>query len=157
MRFLRISVVAILASMAMAGCDEAYRYWASGPVGWALKRELRDRHSQRVALSDVTRFSWDEVFLFSPYSPRSEVCAALAIPDAQCQSLIPEESRDDGGMLLVFRQSGKIVHTELHYRYYGDFTPVPASQPISRSKAVFRVAPEGQAASGGVWLKLVLE
>lgn len=150
-------VAVMLVLIGVAGCGEVYRYFNSGPVGWALKHELRDRHSQRVVLSQLTRFAWDEVFLFGPYLPKSDVCAALAISDSQCEHSISAESTDDGEMLLAFRQSGALVHTELHFRWHGDFTPIPSPQPIARSRAVFRVVPEGQGASGGVWLKLVLE
>lgn len=157
MHTLRRVITGVLALVCLAACGEAYRYFKSGPVGWALKRELRDLHAQRVVLSQLTSFAWDEVFLFGPYFPKADVCSVLAIPVSQCEGSVAVESADDGEMTLAFRKSGALVHTELHYRWHGDFTPTPMSQPIARSKANFRVLPEGRGASGGVWLKLVLE
>lgn len=146
-----------LALCVLAGCGEAYRYFGSGPVGWAIKQEVRDRGASRVVLSRLTSFDWDQLFLFAPYSPRSEVCAVLKIAASDCDGKVPAVSSDDGVMLLAFQRAGAVVHVELHYRWHGDFTPLPSMQPIRRDTAVFRVRREGQSASGGPWLKLVLE
>ena len=55
-----------------------------------------------------------------------------------CASAIKFESTDDGEVLLVFRYQGKVVHSEMHFRSNGDFTPVPEealspNPPSSRS------------------------
>jgi hypothetical protein len=139
------------------GCGEAYRYAVSGPVGWQLKREIRDRGAKRIVLSELTTFAWDEVYLFGPYFPRSEVCKALKLSVDDCNRRITAESTDDGEMLIAFRERGALVHSEMHMRWHGDFTPVPERQPIAKKNAVFKVVPAGQGASGGFWLKLVLE
>ena len=149
------SIVVVVGTL--AGCGDIYRYYKSGPVSWALKREVRDNYAQRIVLSDLTRFAWDELFLFGPYQPKSMVCATLGIGEMQCESRILVTSVDDGEMLIAFRKSGALVHSELHYRWHGDFTPLPSVQPIPLSRATFRVVPEGRAAGGGAWLKLVLE
>ncbi len=141
----------------MAGCGDTYRYFKSGPVGWALKREIRDRGASRVDLSKLTDFTWDQLFLFAPYTPKMDVCAVLALAAPDCDRLVKGESMDDGEMALAFRQAGAVVHVEMHYRWNGDFTPVPEAQPIGRDRAVFRVVQEGVSASGGPWLHLVQE
>ena len=151
------SIALALALCTLAGCGEAYRFFKSGPVSWALKKEVRDRGATRIVLSQLTSFGWDQLYLFGPYSPKSEVCAELKVAAADCDRKVRDDSTDDGEMLLVFRRAGEVVHVELHYRWHGDFTPVPVAQPISRERAVFRVQQEGQTASGGPWLKLVIE
>jgi hypothetical protein len=151
------SVVIALAVCTLAGCGEAYRYFKSGPVSWSLKQEVRDRGASRVVLSQLTNFGWDQLFLFEPYTPKTEVCATLAIAASECDREVQASSTDDGEMLLAFRQAGAVVHVELHYRWHGDFTPLVAEQPVGRNKAIFRVLREGDGASGGPWLKLVLE
>lgn len=132
-----------------AACGDAYRYFKNGPVGWALKQEIRDRAASRVVLSQLTNFAWDQLLWFEPYTPKAEVCATLAIPVSECERQVKDESTDDGEMVLAFRRAGAVVHMELHYRLHGNFTPVPAEQPINRDKAIFRVVREGVSASGG--------
>jgi hypothetical protein len=149
MRFL----LAILLVLNLSGCGDAYRYLKSGEVGWALKVELRDRKSTRVELAKLTKFEWDEVFVFDPYAPTSEVCKRLQLPLAECASAIAIESTDDGEMLLVFRLKGKVVHTEMHIRWHGDFTSAP-QQPLTPQAAVFAVVVEGKGSQGQDWLKL---
>lgn len=147
------SLLAILLILNLCGCGDAYRYVKSGEVGWALKEELRDRKSTRVELAKLTRFEWDEVFVFDPYALTSEVCKRLSLPAAECTSTITMESTDDGEMLLVFRLKGKVVHTEMHIRWHGDFTPAP-KEPLTLQTAVFAVVAAGKGSSGQDWLKL---
>lgn len=151
------SMATALVFCALAGCGEIDRYLTAGPVGWALKQEVRDRGASRVVLSRLTNFDWDQLFVFGPYAPQAEVCAVLAVSASDCESKVGAGSMDDGEMVLAFRRGGELVHAELHLRWHGDLTPVPAAQPISRDRAVFRVLREGQAASGGPWIKLALE
>ena len=137
----------------LSGCGDIYRYVESGEVGWALKKELRDKHSKEIAIAKLTSFEWDELFMFGPYQPTSEVCKRLALSQDDCTSAIKSESTDDGEMLMVFRHKGKVVHSEMHMRWHGDFTPVP-HEPLTPTSAVFTVSVEGKGAFGEDWLKL---
>jgi hypothetical protein len=94
----------------LAGCGEIYRYSESGQVGWALKKAIRDEHKPEVRLKELTRFDWDEFFLFDPYTPTAEICKELSLNASKCKDTIKPESTDDGEMLLVFRNIGKVVH-----------------------------------------------
>jgi len=151
---MRIALITLLA-LSLSGCGEIYRFVSSGKVGWALKRELRDRRAVVVSIAKIAPFTWDELFLFGPYHPTEMVCQRLKIEASECRSTIPTESTDDGEMLLVFRQSSRVVHTELHYRWHGDFTPPPTQQPLTPLSAVFTVVREGSCAGANCWLKLV--
>lgn len=150
-------IVVLCALLMLAGCGEIYRYAVSGPVSWQLKREVRDKSAKRVVLSQVTSFEWDEVYIFGPYSPRSYVCKTLKLTAEDCNRKITAESIDEGEIFFAFQERGVLVHSEIHVRWHGDFAPVPERQPIARRSAVFKVIPDGQGASGGSWLKLVLE
>jgi hypothetical protein len=132
---------------ALSGCGDVYRYFKSGEVGWALKKELRDKHSKVVNIAKLTDFEWDELYLFSPYEPTDDICKRLLIALEDCRSVITSESTDDGEMLMVFRHTGKVVHTEMHIRWHGDFTPVP-DEVFSRESAVFDVFVEGKGSLG---------
>lgn len=94
----------ILLFLSLSGCGDAYRYLKSGNVGWALKKELRDKKSTRVDIANLTNFQWDELFLFSPYQATNEICKRLVLSAVDCKSFITAESTDDGEMLMVFRR-----------------------------------------------------
>jgi len=149
---MRITVIAIIL-LCLAGCGNIYRYFNSGEVGWALKRELRDKHVQEVSIYKLTKFQWDELFLFGPYCPTSEICKRLKLTPTECKSTITSESTDDGEMLMVFRNNGKVVHTEMHIRWHGDFTPVP-DKIFTPATAVFQVVVDGKGSQGQDWLRL---
>lgn len=147
------TLLTILVFLSLSGCGDAYRYLKSGEVGWALKKELRDKKSARVEIAKLTRFEWDELFLFGPYQSTNEVCKRLELSENECKSIITAESTDDGEMLMVFRLNGKVVHTEMHFRWHGDFTPSP-DKPFTPQTAVFSATVEGKGALGEDWLKL---
>ncbi len=142
---------------ALGACGEAYRYLTSGDVGWALKKEIRDRNAKEVAIAKLAPFEWDELYLFSPYMRTELICAKLALGPAECGSRITKESADDGQMLMVFRRQGRVVHVEMHYRIHGDFIPAPAGQPLTPANAIFVVAARRGAAGGEPWPKLELK
>jgi hypothetical protein len=152
-RVLMRTLFTILLFLSLSGCGDSYRYLKSGNVGWALKKELRDKKSTRVDIANLTNFQWDELFLFSPYQATNEICKRLVLSAVDCKSFITAESTDDGEMLMVFRREGNIVHTEMHIRWHGDFTPV-SDMPFTPRTAVFSVSVEGKGASGNDWLKL---
>lgn len=127
----------------LSGCGEIYRYAKSGEVGWALKTELRDKRRKEVDMTKLAKFKWDELFTFDPYTPMIDVCKRLALSEDDCRQHIKAESDDDGVMLIVFRKNGKIVHSEMHFLWHGDFTPVPAN-PFTSSTSVFSVLVKDQ-------------
>ena len=53
-------------------CGEPHHSWDTGEVGLALKKELRDNQAnnqaKEVTIAKLTRFAWDELFLFNPYT-----------------------------------------------------------------------------------------
>ncbi len=125
----------------LAGCGDIYRFVSSGEVGWALKKEIRDLQQNVVTLSRLTRFPWDELIIFSSYTPRNEICRRLQIDDANCSASDLPEPMNDGLNLLVFRLNGKIVHREIQIGYHGEFRVEERS--FTPSDAVFVVEPRG--------------
>ncbi|NOX77096.1 MAG: hypothetical protein GXP17_10920 [Gammaproteobacteria bacterium] len=150
MRNILIIGIAVL----IAGCDLSYFY--SGKVGKAIRKELRELNKQKMVLSEITPFEWDELFLFEPYASNFTVCKKLDIPFDQCEKEIPEKSMDDGEMYIVFRNNNNIVHKEMYIRFNGDFTPLNFTQPLTPSTAIFLVKEYGKSASGKPWLKLIM-
>jgi hypothetical protein len=149
-----ITMLLLLLLPGLWGCDKFSRSSNStGEVGLALKKELLENQVKEVDIAKLTRFAWDELFLFSPYFPTSEVCKRVQLSVAECKSTIPEESTDDGEMMMVFRIKGKVAHSELHHRQHGDFTPAP-SEPFTPETAIFSVVAEGTGVPGPGWMKL---
>jgi len=119
--WLLVLPVFTLSLLALTGCGDIYRYAASGEVGWALKKEIRDRQQTTVTLAKLTRFPWDELIVFGSYTPRHEICRRLQLDEAACKAADLPEPLDDGLNLLVFRLNGKIVHHEIQLGYHGEF------------------------------------
>ena len=152
------AVLAFVIIVCLSGCDDIYRYFRTGEVSQALKRELRDKKTRQVELVKLTRFEWDELFLFGPYFPRSEICKRLELSELECKFAITVVSTDDGEMLLVFRLKKKIVHTEIHLRWHGDFVSAlgeeRSRQAFTPQTAVFSVSTENKDMPGEAWLIL---
>lgn len=137
----------------LAGCGDIYRYLTSGEVGWAIKREIRDRQQTEIALASLTRFSWDELIVFSAYTPRQEICQRLKLDERACVAADLQEPLDDGLGLLVFRQNGKIVHREIQLGWHGSFQVDERS--FTPQTAVFVVEPHGTGRNGEPYLILL--
>jgi len=146
-----VGSLAAMLVLSSLGCSNADR------VSKAIGYKVRAQQSQEIRLADATDFEWESVYLFEPYTPRAKVCDALGIQVKYCERFVPYESKDDGVMSMAFVSGNRVVHYELHTRWNGDFTPLPPKQPISAANAIFRVVPEGTAADGTAWLKLVLK
>lgn len=131
-----LSILAMtLVSLTVVACSNA------PDVSQAIGKRIEERRSDTIRLADATSFAWDQVYLFGPYTPRQDVCSTLRIQASDCERLVSFESSDDGEMSLAFLARGELVHFTRHVRSNGDFTPVPAEQPLSRDQAVFRVLP----------------
>lgn len=80
--------------------------------------------------------------------------AVIVLP--QCYASVVIAKADDGEMLLVLEKNGAVVHIEQHSRENGDFTPVPALQPLTAQTESFAVAigEQGQGnGHGSGWCK----
>ncbi|SFD21415.1 hypothetical protein [Massilia yuzhufengensis] len=121
----------------------------------AIRELVRESKTGTMQLADATPFTWDQVYLFDPYTPRSEVCRALRIQADECVRLVPFESTDDGEMSIAFLQHGQLIHYTAHSRSNGDFAPAPAAQPLSAKSAVFRIVREETAGERRFLLRLV--
>jgi hypothetical protein len=128
-----------------------------GAISASIGEAVHRPEARTLDLAQVVNFEWEAVFFFSPYTPRDDICRELRV-EQQCAAAVPFESSDDGLMTLAFLRAGRVVRVEPHSRRNGDFTPVPGLQPIPRTRAVFRIVRESQAAGeGGTWTRLVLQ
>lgn len=142
-RFVLFFAVAMLT---LTGCGDIYRYVSSGELGWAIKKEIRDRSRTEITLSKLTLFPWDDLVIFSAYTPRMEICKRLALDEIGCNSADLSEPMNDGLNLLVFRLNGKIVHREIHLGEHGEFRV--EEQSFTPQDAVFVVEPHATLGNG---------
>jgi hypothetical protein len=125
-------------------------------VSSAIGAAVRENSAQELRLVAITDFDWDKLYLFDPYTPRSDVCNILQVQAKYCERVVPFESTDDGTMTMAFVSGTRVVRYSKHKRSNGDFTPSPKQQPIPSAKAVFRVSPSGTSQDGKPWLRLTL-
>jgi hypothetical protein len=134
-RFLVFAVAAAL----LAGCGDISRRWRTGDVGKAMAKALREQGVAEIDLGTLTRFSWDELFVFAAPTPPREACRKLLLTREDCDKRITMTSIRADEALLVFRENGKIAHVELVLREYGDFTRSLQLMPFRREQASFLV------------------
>lgn len=145
--FLLIGIVLFL-----SGCSDLLN--PSGPVSKSIGHEIRQKGIRLIDIAKLTSFEWDELYLFGPYALSEDMCKQLGIAHQECKSKLTASSTDDNEMVLVFRNKGQIVHVEKHSRFYGDFTPLNFTQPLTPSNAIFSAEPKGVATSGKTWYLL---
>ena len=144
-------VIAIII-VVLTGCD--FSGYHSKDVGSVIGKEVRNSGTKEIDLAQIVPFTWDELYLFDPYTPASEVCKVLNIPINKCSMVIDDKSMDDGEMYMVFMLIGTIVHKEIYFSLNGEFTNYP--KPIKVDKSKFIVAEKGQKTLfGKPWLELV--
>lgn len=142
-----MQVIAVIALIfTLSGCGDIYRYIRSGEVGWAIKKEIRDKHEKKIIIANTTKFPWDEFFVFGAYTMAEEVCQSLSIPEVECGDVITSSPIDDAQQLMVFRLNGKVVHSEIHIAWHGKFKF--KKMPLNPSTAVFSVVVNGQTYNG---------
>lgn len=91
-------------------------------------------------MTRAAKFSWDEVFVFSPYYPKDKICQKLKVTLSQCSTRGVRDV-DEGEFLLVFMQQGTISQAVRFPRTIANFDESEKclAQPIRKSGAVFTV------------------
>lgn len=144
----RITITLPMIAMALLACSDPAN------VNQSIRKLTRGENVTAFHLNEVTRFAWDEVILFGPYVPRSQVCAKLGIPTKDCERFVTMESTDDSDMTLAFVMQGCLVAYAKHRRIDGDFLPLPPAYRIAVEDASFRVV-RATAVDGGAVVRLV--
>jgi hypothetical protein len=119
-----------------------------GEVSTAVGREVREKRASTVNFSQLTGFSWTEMFIFGPYEDRKDMCLALGLSGVRCRWIVPS-SIGEGECFLVFRDHSEVVHYEYHARRNGDFYRPP--RPVQRDNSTFSVSQDNQFSSGYLW------
>ncbi len=144
----------IVVWLSLCACEPSY--WLSGPVGKAIRNEVRVAQKTKIHLRKLTAFEWDALYLCAPYTSRKIICQDLGISEEFCHQEIADESRNDGETYLVFKMAGNIVHKEMYTRFNGDFTPIDFALPLTPERAVLKVIEDGVSSRGKPWFRLKL-
>ena len=117
-------------------------YWLFPPfgsIGSSIGREIRANPQGLVDIAALTPFDWDELFPYTRYQSRIEICKELKLEWASCQWTVPLEIDDDSSpSLLVFRKGSDIVHREYLEQADGIIAYWP--RPVRKDVALYRVA-----------------
>ena len=104
----------------------------------ALRKSIQSNKGGIVNLTDVTKFNWDRMDIYTPYS---------AYKDANGKSI----DVDEGECLLVFSDKGTPVSLLKFKRFYGDFSGLHRESGYTPSDARFKVVPAKDQSN---WIKL---
>lgn len=94
--------------------------------------------AQTINLATLTPFAWDRALVFSPYTLKDSICAALPESFTSCAATYAQ-GVDEGSFLLVFIRAGSVVHHELHARRNGEFCSQGCMLELTPQTARFTV------------------
>ena len=103
-------VLALIAVwVVLSHLDASLPYTRNREVAGQISRQLRSGAAE-VDMGKAADFPWDEMFVFSPYYPKDDICKALKLTPSQCSA---ESIRDvdEGEFFLVFMQQSAISKT----------------------------------------------
>ena len=66
-----------------------------------------------VCLNDLTRFDWDAVYTFSPYTPKAEICKIMGVNANDCKAFL--ETVNESMEQLIFTKNNEVVCVVLGY------------------------------------------
>jgi hypothetical protein len=121
-----------LVLLAIAACA------ARSPVSDAITDRVVD--GGMIDIAALTKFDWDTLYVFSPYTPIGVVCDKLGAQLEDCRTKIPSPGIDESSYLLAFAKGGKIVHHEMYLRGKADFCQTSCTLEVPKDRAVFKVA-----------------
>ena len=95
------------------------------------------KNENPIILNKITNFKWDKLYIFSPYTSKSDILEALNFQWEGVNKINIEMT--DGMCLLVFVQNRTVVKAFEFNRKYGDFVPLVQANPYSPNDAIFYV------------------
>jgi len=139
---------------ALSGLAACYR---GKDISESLDKAVLIPHAGEVRLADLTRFDWDSLYLFGGYTARENICKTIQLEIDECARQIPFEWVAESNAALLFLSKGDLVHAEQHAYSKGEFKPLPESQPLTPTTAVFRIVRTPSARVGDPDIELVLK
>ena len=125
----RFHIVLTLATI-LAACSP------NAPVSKAINDQLPNAKSINIA--NLTSFTWEKTYVFSPYTPRKDICTQLVSSWKNCESELPEYI-NESTYLLAFMNANELVHFEMFHRQRADFCEFSCALVVQFGNAVFTV------------------
>ena len=107
---------------------------------------VKEHNTGNISFSNLTNFDWDNVCIFSPYTPVDSINSALGFNWELSDKT--NLQHDDVICLIVFMKGKDVVKYLLYPRSKGDFSALN-ERCYSREKAVYKV--EERDNKGKVW------
>jgi len=82
--------------------------------------------NKEINLADLTPFSWDELYIFKPYTPLSDIEESLGFVWKEANKTFINQ--EDGFNLLVFIEKKDVIHYTKWPRSKGDFSKIEKSK-----------------------------
>jgi hypothetical protein len=132
MRKAHIAAVAILA---LASCSQR-----NNSISTRISETLKSG-TNRIDLTEIARFDWDQCFVFSPYTFQETITNALghSWSDYKASGI----GHDEGHALIIFQYKGKVAAWCMNPRNNGDFAFLYNSNGYARAEARFAVEYSG--------------
>lgn len=107
--------------------------------GFASKLHLTiqdaSNNNSTFAMIDITNFTWDGLFIFSPYTPPEKIESALGYPWPPAK--VSGIEHDDGACLIMFTFKDQVVEYYMYLRKDGDFALIGSPNKIVPERAIF--------------------
>ena len=134
-RRLRLGVLYALLAIGVVSCSNSGDR-ISGHFFEAANSALGN-HGGTISFSSVTAFKWDQVFVFTPYTPKTYIDAQLGYDWPNSAKSRLESSK--AGYLIVFVKAGSVVSYCEFSRHYGDFELFNSGPAFAFGSDAFRV------------------
>ncbi len=133
----RFAIAVLALSVAVTGCSELGG--GTGQVSKKIGAITQDPAARELDLGKVTGFGWEYFYLFRPGATREEICSFIGARKGNCERIVRYERVPDTHVALLFGLNGRLTHTELHDRTFGEFEIELKEGGYPRSESVFLI------------------
>ena len=123
------ALLALVSVRSACGGDE--------PLSRSIAVSVEKGPGTRLVLAEHTRFAWDKVCIFGPYTADETIEAVTGVQGAAEQAHGIQSN--DGINVLLFVSEDRIAESVEHPRRRGDFGPDVVGKCYSRGQANFSV------------------
>jgi hypothetical protein len=134
-----VALALIAAWVVLSHLDASLPYTNNREVLENVSQQLRSG-AAILDMGQAADFPWDEVFVFSPYYPKDDICKSLKLTPSRCSAAHIRDV-DEAEFFLVFMQKGEISSTVRLPRAIANFEERDrcVATAIPRGVAVFTV------------------
>lgn len=98
-------------------------------------QEILARNDSILNMDRLTRFDWEDLFIFKPYTSIDEINSKLGYKWEEAESTFINVKDDFN--LLVFTEGGRVIKFARLSREHGDFSRMEMTGPFKRGQSAF--------------------